>query len=83
VYYKFKSGSSKAWDTVCFDGACINLLDLKRAIVKHKHLDKGNDDFDLLVSHSQTDERNCSCVKKYIKINLFFFFNQSIEKMDL
>ncbi len=62
MYYKFKSGSGKVWDTVCFDGPCITLLDLKRAIVKHKHLDKGNDDFDLMVSHSQTGERK----KRYI-----------------
>jgi hypothetical protein len=56
VYYKFKSGG-KDWETISFDNAVISVLDLKRAIVKHKHLDKGTDDFDLIVSNAQTGER--------------------------
>jgi hypothetical protein len=59
VYYKFKNASKK-WDTVGFDNAVISVLDLKRAIVRQKKLDKNTDDFDLLITNSQTGERRSS-----------------------
>jgi hypothetical protein len=55
VHYKFKT--SQDWDTVSFNGAVISALDLKRAIVAQKKLDKSKDDFDLLLTNAQTGER--------------------------
>jgi hypothetical protein len=60
VYYKFKT--QKNWDAISFDNAVISVLDLKRAIVRQKKLDKNSDDFDLLLTNSQTGERKSNKV---------------------
>lgn len=53
VEYKFKS--ARTYDTVSFPGASIKVLDLKRAIVEAKNLNKGLD-FDLVLTDAETKE---------------------------
>lgn len=55
IHFKFKNASRK-WDIVTFDGNVISVLDLKRAIVMQKKLNKSLDDFDLLFTNAQTGE---------------------------
>lgn len=55
VHYRFQNASKK-WDSVVFEGTVISVLDVKRAIVQQKKLDKGSDDFDLALTDVQTGE---------------------------
>ena len=58
---KFKFKSATQFDVVTFSGMVIRLLDLKRAIVERKGLNKGID-FDLAVTNAQSDEGACCAV---------------------
>ena len=53
---QFRFSSSKTYEAVTFSGLMIKLLELKRAIVEKRNLDKGTSDFDLRISNAQTDE---------------------------
>jgi len=52
VHYKFKA--SKEYDTVNFPGTVIRVIDLKKAIVEKKKLNKGLD-FDLVITDAQNN----------------------------
>ena len=54
IQFRFSSG--KTYEAVTFSGLMIKLLELKRAIVEKRSLDKGTSDFDLSISNAQTDE---------------------------
>jgi hypothetical protein len=51
IHFKFKS--AKEFDTVTFPGTVIRVLDLKKAIVDKKKLNKGLD-FDLVITDAQS-----------------------------
>uniref|UniRef100_K3X144 Uncharacterized protein n=1 Tax=Globisporangium ultimum (strain ATCC 200006 / CBS 805.95 / DAOM BR144) TaxID=431595 RepID=K3X144_GLOUD len=50
IHFKFKS--AKEFDTVTFPGTVIRVLDLKKAIIEKKKLNKGLD-FDLVITDAQ------------------------------
>lgn len=50
IHFKFKS--AKEFDTVTFAGTVIRVLDLKKAIIEKKKLNKGLD-FDLVITDAQ------------------------------
>ena len=54
VRYKF--AEMKTWDAIAFEGNTISVLDIKRAIVIQKKLDKTAGDFDLSVKDAQSGE---------------------------
>lgn len=51
IHFKFKS--AKEFDTVTFPGTVIRVIDLKKAIVDKKKLNKGLD-FDLVITDAQS-----------------------------
>lgn len=51
IHFKFKS--AKEFDTVAFAGTVIRVLDLKKAIIEKKKLNKGLD-FDLVITDAQS-----------------------------
>ena len=56
VHYKFKA--ALGYDTLPIDGINISLLDLKEAIIQHKHLGKGKKHlaYDLQITNAETKE---------------------------
>ncbi len=65
VHFKFKS--AKAFETITFSGSFIKLIDLKRAVVEAKSLQKGMD-FDLSVVDNHSKEG----IKYYYMTRLYF-----------
>jgi len=53
VYYKFKS--AKDYHSIHIDGPFISVGSLKQSIFESKRFGRGTD-FDLLVTHAQTNE---------------------------
>jgi len=52
IHYKFKGTST--WDRLSSDSGAFSVLELKREIVKAKRLNKGNADFDLVITDAQS-----------------------------
>ena len=54
VHYRFRN--ERELDTITFEGSVITVLNLKKRIVVKKKLDKGDKDFDLLLTDQNTGQ---------------------------
>lgn len=52
IHYKFKG--TKTWNCISSDDGFLSVLDLKREIIKHKMLNKGNANFNLVITDAQS-----------------------------
>jgi len=73
VHYKFHSAASQSrGDTVAFEGASITVADVKREIIKQKNLRRINGvGFDLILTDTQTGERQCTAARSARPLFLF------------
>ena len=53
---RYRFGENKTWDTVMFEGNTTTVIEMKRAIVGQKKLDKAAGDFDLSLKDFVTGE---------------------------
>jgi DWNN domain len=66
VHYRMKTSARGGWERITFEGPVISVLDLKRAVVRQKHMEKSPDNFDLTVTNFQSGEGMYLTLRLYI-----------------